>query len=130
MMDLETLCSGKYVSLTTYRADGTGVATPVWLAREGDAIVIITKAGSGKIKRLRHDPRVSLAPCDARGRVTGPSAEGMAKLLDEARTSRVAELIDHQYGLMGRVMQWFSDRRIDDADGGHVGISVTLDPTD
>ena len=126
-MDIDTLCAGKYVSLTTYRADGSEVSTPVWLAREGDRIVIITRANSGKVKRLAHDPRVTLAPCDSRGRVTGGAGTGTAELLDEAGTARVAALVEHQYGLMGRVLQWFMDRRSGDTTGSHVGIAVRLD---
>lgn len=66
---LDDLAGEQFVSLTTFRRDGTPVPTPVWLAREGDALVVTTSADTGKVKRLRHDPRVALRPCDRRGRV-------------------------------------------------------------
>ena len=66
---LTALAHERFVSLTTYRRDGRGVATPVWVARDGDALVVITPEGTGKLKRLRHTSRVTLRPCDRRGRV-------------------------------------------------------------
>jgi uncharacterized protein len=59
----------RFVSLTTFRRNGAAVATPVWIARDGDALVVTTPADSGKAKRLRHDPRVEMRRCDRRGRV-------------------------------------------------------------
>lgn len=60
----------RYVSLTTFRRTGEGVATPVWLAPMGDGRAGFTTAGdSGKVKRIRNGARVTLRPCDVRGRV-------------------------------------------------------------
>lgn len=82
-----------YLSLTTYRRSGEGVPTPVWFAREGGALYVFTDSESGKVKRIRNDPRVTLAPCDLRGRVRGGSAEGIAataRVMDR-RESEVAD---------------------------------------
>ena len=70
-MDVEKLARGRYLSLTTFRRDGTPVATPVWVARQGDELVVYTARSSGKVKRLRNNNRVLLAPCNMRGRVNG-----------------------------------------------------------
>jgi hypothetical protein len=56
------LAGEQFVSVTTFRRDGTPVPTPVWIAQDGDALVVTTPAGTGKVKRLRHDPRVEPAP--------------------------------------------------------------------
>ncbi len=45
------------------------MATPVWIARSGAALVVTTPSGSGKVKRLRRDPRVELRPCTRTGKV-------------------------------------------------------------
>jgi PPOX class probable F420-dependent enzyme len=45
------------------------VATAVWIARDGDALVVTTTADSGKVKRIRHDSHVEMRVCDRRGRV-------------------------------------------------------------
>lgn len=128
---LDTLGSAKYVSLTTFRADGTPVATPVWVVRDGSVLRILTDPSSGKVRRLRTDPRVVLSPCDMRGRVkTGALvAEGTATLEDDQGTSRTMAMIEKRYGLMGRILGWLNSRRARKAAGGpiqHVGLRVTL----
>ncbi|WP_371790192.1 PPOX class F420-dependent oxidoreductase [Streptomyces sp. NBC_01471] len=98
-MTLDALGRSKYVSLTTFRKDGTPVATPVWAARDGGELFIWTRTDSWKVKRLRRDGRVRVAVCDARGRVAedAPSMEGVGRLLDEADTRRVRRLLRAKY---------------------------------
>ena len=69
MTPLLSLADARFVSLTTFRRSGERVSTPVWVGRDGDALVVLTPAGSGKVKRLRHDSRVELAPCGRFGKV-------------------------------------------------------------
>jgi PPOX class probable F420-dependent enzyme len=66
---LLSLSDARFVSLTTFRGSGERVSTPVWIGRDGDALVVLTPAGSGKVRRLRRDPRVELAPCGRFGKV-------------------------------------------------------------
>lgn len=126
MSALDDLGSGKYLSLTTFRRDGTPVATPVWLVRDGDALRVITQADSGKAKRLRNDERVLLAPCDARGNLKGNQVEGTARLEDPDETEHTARLIQARYGLLGKLLMWRS-RRASRKPGaaGQVGIRVS-----
>jgi PPOX class probable F420-dependent enzyme len=63
------LADARFVSLTTFRRSGEAVSTPVWVGRDGGAIVVLTPADSGKVKRLRDDPRVELRPCGRFGAV-------------------------------------------------------------
>lgn len=65
--DLDVVAAHQYVSLTTFRRSGEPVATPVWIARDGDDLVVITVDQQGKTKRLAHTARVELRPCDVRG---------------------------------------------------------------
>jgi PPOX class probable F420-dependent enzyme len=77
--------SDSYVSLTTFRKDGTPVATPVWFATaDNHDVVIRTAPDAGKVKRIRNNPRVTLTPCDVRGRLRpgAPTVEATARLLD------------------------------------------------
>lgn len=117
---LDLIAKGKYLSLTTFRRDGTPVATPVWLARDGDALVVTTEVTSGKVKRLRNNPDVLIAPCDVRGRLRGEPVEARATLQDEAGSARTTALITRRYGLMGRVLM----RRGRSED--RIGIVITL----
>ena len=83
------------------------MATPVWVAADGDALVVITPQDSGKVKRLRRDPRVELRPCSRSGRVAdgAPVLEGRAAILaDPAGTLGVTERIRAKYGLEYRVV--------------------------
>lgn len=135
-MDAHTLAKSGYLSLTTFRRDGTPVATPVWVAQDGTDLVVVTQRSSGKAKRLRNDSRVLLAPCDMRGRVVGDVVEGTALLQDEAGTKVSIDLIRRRHGLIARLSFWWEDRRSGDVPvrngsiGDHVGIVVHVGRTD
>jgi PPOX class probable F420-dependent enzyme len=127
MTTLRELGQGKYLSLTTFRKDGTPVATPVWLVQDGDSLRVITQGDSGKAKRLRNDSRVLLAPCDARGNLKGGQVEGSAVLQDAAQTARTAQLVEARYGLLGKLLMWRSRRAArKPGAAGQVGITVSL----
>ncbi|MYY19021.1 MULTISPECIES: PPOX class F420-dependent oxidoreductase [unclassified Streptomyces] len=98
-MTLQDFARSEYVSLTTYRKDGTPVATPVWSAADGDVLYIWTRSDSWKVKRLRNDSRVRVTVCDVRGRIAegAPSAEGTARLLDAAGTAAVRKVLARRY---------------------------------
>ncbi|MFJ3146209.1 PPOX class F420-dependent oxidoreductase [Streptomyces halstedii] len=98
-MTLQDFARSEYVSLTTYRKDGTPVATPVWCAVDGEVLYIWTRSDSWKVKRLRADSRVRVTVCDVRGRIAegAPSAEGTARLLDTAGTAAVRKLLARTY---------------------------------
>jgi uncharacterized protein len=76
-----TSITGKYLRVTSYRRDGTGVATPVWFVAEGERLLVETDAGSYKVKRIRHDPHVSVAMCSARGKTLSDPIEAQARIL-------------------------------------------------
>lgn len=98
-MGLQELGSARYVSLTTFRKDGTPVATPVWAVADGGELYVWTRSDSWKVKRIRNDGRVTVAPCDVRGRVEegAPAVEGRARLLDEEGLRRVRRLMSRKY---------------------------------
>lgn len=127
MPAIDSLAASKYLSLTTFRRDGTPVATPVWLVRDGDALRVVTQADSGKAKRLRNDARVLLAPCDARGNLKGAQVEGTATLEDPVETARTAHLIEARYGVLGKILMWRSRRAArKPGAAGQVGIRVSV----
>ncbi|WP_346622936.1 PPOX class F420-dependent oxidoreductase [Blastococcus montanus] len=96
---MTSLPDSEYVSLTTFRRTGAPVATPVWAAADGGSLVVWTPADSGKVKRLRHTSRVTVAPCDVRGRVTGPAVEGTAAFVDRAEWPSALAAMRRAYGL-------------------------------
>jgi hypothetical protein len=82
----------KTILLTTYRRDGTPVATTVNIAYDGDRAFVRTWHTAGKAKRLRRNPDVEVAPSTFSGKPTGPATRGRARLLggDEAEKARRA----------------------------------------
>jgi len=97
------LVGAKYMSLTTFRRTGVGVATPVWFAERDGVIYVETMAGAGKIKRLRHTPRVLLAPCTATGKVNGPAIAAQARIITDASEAAIAEAaLARKYGFARR----------------------------
>jgi PPOX class probable F420-dependent enzyme len=97
------LSDEKYMLLTTFRRDGTPVATPVWVVRLDDERVgFWTSSGSGKAKRLAHTARVTVTPCDARGRVKQGAAtvEATARVVTGSELEDIRTRIVAKYGLM------------------------------
>ena len=93
----------KYMLLTTFRRDGTSVKTPVWVVPLGDNTVgFWTSSGSGKAKRLVHNDRVTVQPCDARGRVKGdaPSLDATAKVVTGTEYEDIVMQVKSKYGVM------------------------------
>lgn len=119
---LDLLAAGTYLSLTTFRRDGTPVATPVWLVLDEDALLVITGADSGKARRLRADSRALVASCDMRGTLTSEAVPATAELLGPEETARTASQITRRYGLLDRLFMWRSRR------SPRVGIRVRLAP--
>ena len=88
---------GKYLSIATYRRDGTLVATPVWFVEQDGRLLVETDSSSGKVKRIRRDPAVRIALCTASGKLRGDQVPGFARLLPDSETSGVEQLIKRKY---------------------------------
>jgi uncharacterized protein len=104
----EDFADARYISLTTFRKDGTGVATPVWFAVDGGELLVWTNSDSWKVKRLRNDSRVVVTVCDVRGRIAdgSASAEGTARLLDAAGTGAIRKLLARKYTWQFWLVDW------------------------
>jgi PPOX class probable F420-dependent enzyme len=97
-----------YVSLTTFRKNGAAVATPVWFVESNGTIYIGTNATAGKLKRIRHSGRVTLAPCTAGGKVSGSHVEGRASIVsDQGEIVRVQAALARKYGTQFRLIGLF-----------------------
>ena len=108
---IDVLQDAKYVLLTTFRKDGTPVATPVWAVRIGDELRVWTIRDSGKVKRIRRSSRAQIAPCTMRGNPRGPAIDATARLLPDSEAPAVLDALAAKYGLMGwwtRMMQRFT----------------------
>jgi len=70
-----------YICLTTFRKNGVAVPTPVWFGEANNKLYVMTRSDAGKYKRIRNNPRVQVAPCTMRGKVTGPQFNATARIL-------------------------------------------------
>lgn len=98
------LAGQQFMSLTTFRKSGAGVATPVWFVDTGERLIVTTEPQTGKVKRIRRDGRVSVAPCRFNGKVLGPAAEGQARLLAEDDAEGAMQAFRAKYGLPFRLV--------------------------
>lgn len=115
------LADEQYVLLTTTRRSGDTVPTPVWVARDGDALVVTTGAESGKVKRIRHTPGVTLQACDRAGNRNegAPVIDAVATVHDDAASrERLDAALNEKYGLQYaaiRAMAKLRGRRADES---------------
>jgi uncharacterized protein len=96
----------KYISLVSFRKNGTPVRTPVWFAEDADRLYVMTGSHLGKYKRIRNNPRVTIAPCTIRGKLTGPEFAGTARILSPQDFKRVRGLINAKYWLARLPLIW------------------------
>ena len=101
---LTRLADEPFVALTTFRRTGEPVSTPVWVAREGEALVVTTSAASGKVKRLRRDPRVELRPCSRSGKVPEGAEPVSAVAAVEPPSEVATDALKRKYGLQYRAI--------------------------
>ncbi|MBF6170558.1 PPOX class F420-dependent oxidoreductase [Nocardia blacklockiae] len=115
--------TANYVLLTTFRKDGTPVATPLWAALDDGKLYVWTVADSWKVKRIRRNPAVTLQPCGATGTPRGEIVEATARVLDDAGSERVRRLIKRKYTVQGWLVVTGSVLRR--GRRGTVGIEIT-----
>ncbi|HEU5101698.1 MAG TPA: PPOX class F420-dependent oxidoreductase [Roseiflexaceae bacterium] len=88
------------IVLTTYRRDGTPVGTPVSIAIEGQRAFFRTWDTTGKFKRIRNNPTVTIAPSTFGGQATGPALQMRAKVLDGAEANIARRALARKYPLL------------------------------
>ena len=116
-----SLLSGhKYINLETYRKDGSGVITPVWFAIENGKILVVTRTGTGKVKRLKNNKSVRFMPSGSRGQPKGQWTTGSASFSSSDELKRAVELRNKKYGIQAKLVGLLSH-----AKGDLVGIAIT-----
>jgi len=111
MSDWQQFKGAKYLSLETFKRDGSGVKTPVWFAENGDTIYVYTLTDTWKVKRIRNNPRARIAPCDMRGNVKGEWVEARAQVVDEQEAALGHQVLNKKYGWMKKIGGFFSRLR-------------------
>ena len=106
----------KYLNLETYRKNGTAVRTPVWFAAADDTaqgasprkLYVYTIGESGKVKRIRNDARVKIAPCDVRGAVQGEWVAARAEIVTGEEAARGMRLLNRKYAPWKQLLDFFA----------------------
>jgi PPOX class probable F420-dependent enzyme len=98
----------RYLNLERCKRDGTPVQTPVWFAEEQGVLYVPTLANAGKVKRIRHHPRIRIAPCSMRGTMIGPWVAADATLVDAMTAAQGHAVLRHKYGWMKRLGDLYS----------------------
>lgn len=96
----------KYLSLASFRKNGQAVRTPLWFAEQAGKLYVMTRDDSWKYKRIRNNPRVLVAPCTVRGRITGPEVEGRARILSAQEFPAARRTLERKYWLMCLPFLW------------------------
>lgn len=125
-----TRFGGRYLSVTTYRRDGTAVRTPVWFVEEGGRLLAQTEPTSGKVKRIRANSSVGVALCSARGRLKDVPHPAHAEIVEGQEVmDRIEALIKAKYRMDLLVigpLRWVQERlHIGRQRGAMVGLVIT-----
>jgi uncharacterized protein len=103
--DLEALFPGRYISVMSFKRDGTGVATPVWFVSDGSRLLALTDLHSWKVRRIRRDPRVLVAPCRPAGKLLAEPVPARVELLTGIPDlERVQRLLRDRYKVSYRLV--------------------------
>jgi PPOX class probable F420-dependent enzyme len=103
---LSELKDQRYISLTTFKRDGTPVSTPVWVVSDdGKRLLVWSAAKTWKVRRIRRDPRVLVAPSTFRGKERGERLTATARVIDDPG---IDSLLRAKYGWQKRVLDRFN----------------------
>jgi PPOX class probable F420-dependent enzyme len=96
----------RYISLATFRKSGVAVYTPIWFVEDNNKLYFMTNSKLGKCKRMRNNPRVKIAPCTMRGKITGPEFPATVRMLQPEEFARVRQAINQKYWLARLPFLW------------------------
>ncbi len=111
MNPLNAFVRQNYISLETYRKTGEPVRTPVWFVIYRDQICVNTEPDSGKVKRLRRNPSVKMAPCRFDGKVKGTWYSGNARFMENGEIKEIQRLFSNKYGFIQKIFSLLSGPR-------------------
>lgn len=117
---INAIATKKCISMTTFKKDGTAVASPIWFNVIGDKIFVTTPRATWKVKRVGNNPRVEFATCTQRGKVTGPTFTGTARVIPDSELAPVLRAKRRRY-LSARFIQLMPSTR------DQVAIEITPD---
>jgi uncharacterized protein len=111
----------KYALVVTFKRNGSAVPTPIWFGLDAEGrLYFRTGADVAKVKRIRNNPRVLVAPCTVRGKPRGAAVEGTARVLPTSEWQHAEDAIQSNYGLGRRLYESAADA----VGGGEVYVEI------
>jgi PPOX class probable F420-dependent enzyme len=115
-MTFTSLAGHKYMSLETFKRNGQGVSTPIWFAADPTSpldsasakLYVYTIGDTGKVKRIRNNGKVRVAPCDMRGKLLGGWADARAAIVAGDEAVRGTRLLNKKYWPLKQTMAFFA----------------------
>lgn len=115
-MGFAAFAGHKYLNLETFKKSGEGVKTPIWFAAEPSAdldssaakLYVYTIGVSGKVKRIRNNGRVKIAPCDMRGKVLGDWLDARAEIVTGEEAEHGTRLLNKKYFPWKQILAFFA----------------------
>ena len=106
--NLAQFASLKYISLETFRKNGVGVKTPIWFVEYEGKLYAYSRADAWKIKRIRNNPNVRIAPCDIRGNIKGAWIAARSHILKDDEMQFYQQLLRNKYGWQKKLGDLFA----------------------
>lgn len=115
-MGFAAFAGQKYLNLETFKKNGDGVKTPVWFAADlaagldssGAKLYVYTVGVTGKVKRIRNNGRVRIAPCNARGGVLGEWVDARAEIVTGTEAEHGMQLLNRKYVPWKQLLDFFA----------------------
>lgn len=101
---LDRFAEQRTVLLSSFRRDGSAVGTPVNIAVEDDHAFVRSFDAAWKVKRMRRNPVVEVAPSTFGGKPQGPPTRFRARQLKGAEAAHAADLIEAKHPILQGIL--------------------------
>ncbi|MCX6055440.1 MAG: PPOX class F420-dependent oxidoreductase [Chloroflexi bacterium] len=99
MANFDLFKTKKFINIETFRKNGVGVKTPVWFVEINEELCFTTESDSGKVKRMKNNPNVRIAPCKMDGTVTGDWCDAKIRFMEESEFKNTEKSYNKKYGV-------------------------------
>jgi uncharacterized protein len=110
-----------YLNLETYRKNNQPIITPVWFILKDNDIFVVTKEKTGKVKRIKNNSAVRVAPCNYKGVSKGTWVPGTGRFVDSQEKSEILKMRGKKYGIKANIASLLSIRK-----GNYVVIAIQV----
>lgn len=83
----------RQIVLVTFKRSGEAMPSPINHGVAGGKIYVRTDPSTGKVKRIRNNPKVLVVASNLRGKPSGPVVAGVARILPEAEHAHAEAVI-------------------------------------